>query len=68
MAIFRELFCRHNYKTKTKEIIHLDENGKQHYSELIIVQICQKCGKLKVTHILPSSKQKLYGAGCKNVK
>lgn len=68
MSMFRELFCNHKYKTTTNEVQHLDENGDPHYIELIIVQVCQKCGKVKVTHVLPASKQKIYGCGVKGVK
>lgn len=68
MSIFKSLFCGHKYKTVTKEVQHLDEDGNPHYIEFIIIQVCQKCGKVKVTHVLPASKQGLYGSGCKNVK
>ena len=68
MSMFSELFCKHKYKTVTREMRHLDENGDPHYTEFIIVQVCQKCGKVKVTHVLPASKQKIYGYGCKGVK
>ena len=68
MNIFKWLFHAHNYKTTIREINHVDESGDPHYPEFIIIQVCQSCGKVKVTHVLPASKHGIYGSGCKNVK
>lgn len=60
------IFNHHNYKTTEKEVLHKDSDGDIHYPEFIVIQVCQTCGKVKVTHILPSDKHKSYG--CKGVK
>ena len=43
-------------KTKTIEIIHYDEDRKPQYTEYVFVQTCKKCGKVKITRVLPTGR------------
>lgn len=61
MNIFKRLFHSHIYDSEIKTIEHLADDGSVHYHEFIILQICKTCGKVKVTHVLPADKIKLYG-------
>lgn len=60
MNIFKKLFHGHTYDTEIKTIQHLLDDGSVHYHEFIVFQTCKVCGKVKITHVLPADKIKLY--------
>lgn len=45
--------CEHEYEMTQRDMRHLFSDGTTHYTELIIIQRCKKCGKIKVKQITP---------------
>ena len=45
--------CEHVYEMALKEMKHLFDDGTARYTELIVIQRCKKCGKIKVKQITP---------------
>ncbi len=45
--------CEHVYEMALKEMKHLFNDGTASYTELIVIQRCKKCGKIKVKQITP---------------
>ena len=68
MAFFQELFCKHEYDSKTREVRHLNEDGSTHFPEIIIIQECKKCGKITAETLKSELRKTNMGADGRNIQ